>query len=112
MLTADANDYTALLLQPKCVIDATSAALKTHDRPLAVAQFGKFLEEAAASQLDLVVTPECSVPWDVLKKAITGQNAGPAKGKLWPLGCMPIAKTPGSGSSLARLGASSPMRST
>lgn len=90
VLLADANNYSVLLLQPKGQIEATQAGIRNCDRTLAGAQFGEFLAEATASQADLVVTPEYSTPWDVLRAVIDGANSGPAQGKLWVLGCESI----------------------
>lgn len=90
VLFADANNYSVLLLQPKGQIEATQAGIRNCDRTLASAQFGEFLAEATASQPDLVVTPEYSTPWDVLRAVIDGANSGPAQGKLWALGCESI----------------------
>jgi hypothetical protein len=89
-LVADANNYSALLLQPQGEIEATTSFIRTRNRDLATAQFGRFLEDARTSQPDLVVTPEYSVPWVVLTNAINGTNSGPAEGKLWALGCESI----------------------
>lgn len=90
VLLADADNYSVLLLQPKGQIDATQAGIRNHDRALADAQFGEFLAEATASQTDLVVTPEYSTPWDVLRAAIDDVDKGPSQGKLWALGCESI----------------------
>lgn len=90
VLAADANNYSVLLLQPQGQLEATQTGIRNRDRTLAAAQFGEFLAEATASQADLVVTPEYSTPWDVLRAAIDGANSGPTQGKLWALGCESI----------------------
>ena len=89
-LIPDANNYSVLLLQPRGRIDATPTGIRNHDEGLAREQFGTFLEEAAASQPDLVVTPEYAMPWSVLRTAINDSNKWPAPGKLWALGCESI----------------------
>lgn len=86
VLLADANNYSVVLLQPKGQIEVTQAGIRNRNRALADAQFGEFLAEATASQADLVVTPEYSTPWDVLRAAIDGEDKGPSQGKLWALG--------------------------
>jgi hypothetical protein len=90
VLEADANNYSVHLLQPKGQIEATQAGIRNRDRIMANAQFGKFLEEALASEADLVVTPEYSTPWEVLRATLNGANRGPSQGKLWALGCESI----------------------
>lgn len=89
-LVADANNYSVILLQPKGQIKVSQAGIQNRDRALAGAQFGDFLVKASTSQADLVVTPEYSTPWNVLRAAIGGANSGPALGKLWALGCESI----------------------
>ena len=86
-LTGDANNYSVLLFQPQGKINATPEAVRNSDEGLARFQFSKFLEEAREQQADLVVTPEYSMPWTVLREAISDPSKGPAPGKLWALGC-------------------------
>ena len=90
ILVADANNYSVLLLQPQARIDATQAGIRNRDGVQASAQFEDFLEKAIASGSDLVVTPEYSTPWNVLRDAINGADKGPEQGKLWALGCESI----------------------
>ena len=89
LLTPDVNNYSALLMQPNGQIEASVAGVRNHDREVARAQFEQFLSHAHEMQADLAVTPEYSMPWEVLVGAI---NAGvvPAAGKIWVLGCESI----------------------
>lgn len=93
-LEADDNNYKMLLFQPKgeveVEVDATSGNIRNRNQDLARSQFRAFLEEAATSQSDIVVTPEYSMPWHVLKEAINSRTGGPSEGKLWALGCESI----------------------
>ncbi|KKK53307.1 hypothetical protein LCGC14_3096100, partial [marine sediment metagenome] len=90
VLVADASNYSVHLLQPQARMEATQAEIRNRDGNLATAQFGDFLEKAFASGADLLVTPEYSTPWNVLRDAINGVDKGPAPGKLWVLGCESI----------------------
>ena len=88
-LIPNADNYTVLALQPDGDIEASAEGVRSRDRDLATKQFGKFLEYAKEKQADLVITPEYSMPWEVLSEAILGGN-GPVQGKLWALGCESI----------------------
>lgn len=90
VLTADANNYSALILQSRGDIEARNTSIQSQDRKLVEAQFGQFLENAVAAQPDLVITPEYSMPWEVLTNAIRDEKVCPAEGKLWVLGCESI----------------------
>ena len=88
-LVANEANYKVLLMQPHGDIEGSVAGVRNRDSALAVRQFRSFLDDARATQADLVVTPEYSMPWAILLEAI---KAGivPAQGKLWALGCESI----------------------
>lgn len=88
-LIPNEDNYTVLALQPKGDIEASAESVRSRDRVLAANQFSKFLEYAKETQADLVITPEYSMPWDVLREVISAGN-GPDQGKLWALGCESI----------------------
>ena len=88
-LIPNEDNYTVLALQPHGDIVASAEGVRSRDRDLATKQFGKFLEYAKEKQADLVITPEYSMPWEVLSEAISGGN-GPVQGKLWAVGCESI----------------------
>jgi hypothetical protein len=92
VLTPDVNNYSVLLLQPHGQIEASAAGVRNRDRALAEDQFGQFLRRAHELQVDLSITPEYSMPWDVLIGAIKAGTA-PATGKIWALGCESIQYT-------------------
>ena len=48
-----------------------------------------FLTDAVASQVQLAITPEYSVPWALVEEIIHG-TPRPSKGSLWALGCESI----------------------
>lgn len=88
-LVWDATKYEVLMLQPQGDLEASEAGVWSHDRDLARQQFGGLLAQAQATQPDLLLTPEYSMPWDILEY-ILAQTQGPDTGKLWALGCESI----------------------
>ena len=88
-LISNEDNYTMLALQPHGDIEASAEGVRSRDRVLATRQFGKFLEYAKETQAHLVITPEYSMPWEVLSEAISG-GRGPVQGELWALGCESI----------------------
>lgn len=88
-LDANERNYKVLLMQPYGQIEATTAGVFNRNRVLARLQFGKFLKDAYDSQADLVVTPEYSMPWEILVQSIK-TNIVPSQGRLWVLGCESI----------------------
>ena len=88
-LIPNADNYRVLALQPHGDIEASAEGVRSRDRDLVTKQFGNFLEYAKETEADLVVTPEYSMPWEVLSAAIL-DGSGPIKGKLWALGCESI----------------------
>ncbi len=90
VLVANETDYTVLAMQPHGDIDASVAGVRSRDRSLAHQQFGAFLEMVREQQPDLAITPEYSMPWEILLGALKG-GAVPAQGKLWAFGCESIS---------------------
>jgi len=88
-LIPNSANYNALLTQPVGEIEASPAGVRNRDRKLATEQYSQFLALADESRADLVVTPEYSMPWDVLVSAIK-DGLRPSHGKLWALGCESI----------------------
>lgn len=88
-LIPNEDNYTVLVLQPHGDIEASTEGVQNRNRDLAFSQFSKFLGNANDSQSDLVITPEYSMPWDILTAAIS-ERKGPSPGKLWALGCESI----------------------
>jgi hypothetical protein len=88
-LTPNVSNYKAMMFQPHGEIEASVDGVFSKDRPFAKKQFSKFLELAHQEEADLVVTPEYSMPWGVLKNAVE-TGVAPASGKLWVLGCESI----------------------
>lgn len=88
-LMPDEANYRVLLMQPRGEVEASIAGVRNRDRILAQQQFESFLGDARETQADLVITPEYSMPWNVLMDALT-VGIVPAQGKLWALGCESI----------------------
>ena len=88
-LIPNVDNYKLLLMQPQGDIEASPTRVRNFDRDLAQVQFGQFLSDALATQADLVVTPEYSMPWQVITEAIQAGRT-PVPGKLWALGCESI----------------------
>ncbi|MDR5730009.1 MAG: hypothetical protein RB191_21560 [Terriglobia bacterium] len=86
-----ADNYRALLFQPVARIEASAVGVRNSDRALALAQFEGFLRLAAATKADMAVTPEYSLPWEVLLSVLKAKIA-PPKGAIWVLGCESITQ--------------------
>lgn len=87
-LQADDTLYTVLTHQPPGRIRIAPDSISHADSVEAMLRTAAFLRLAATaeSQPDLVVSPEYSVPWEVLLEAVE-QGIVPGEGKLWVLGC-------------------------
>jgi hypothetical protein len=88
-LVPNGDNYTVALMQPSGHIEASAAGVRNRVRDLARNQFRGFLAGAQQTGADLVITPEYSMPWEILVEAIKA-NCVPAGGKLWALGCESI----------------------
>lgn len=87
-LQADDTLYKVLTHQPPGRIRIAPDLIGHADSVEAKLRTAAFLRLAATagSQPDLVVSPEYSVPWEVLLEAVE-QGIVPEEGKLWVLGC-------------------------
>ena len=81
--------YFALLCQPHGRIHASTARIGNSDSHAVLPMYRAFLNGAVASQAQLVITPEYSVPWALIRELIQGTMLLP-KGALWALGCESI----------------------
>ena len=84
--------YSALLCQAHGTIHASAARIGNSDSQAVLPMYRAFLTDAVASQAQLAITPEYSVPWSLISEVIQG-TPRPPKGSLWVLGCESI--TPG-----------------
>ncbi len=89
VLNPNHENYSALLFQPQGDIEGDTNGVRHANGTLATKQFSSFLEIAATEQVHLAVTPECSMPWQVLGDALE-KKVVPAARSLWVLGCETI----------------------
>ncbi len=62
------------------------------NRDKQIGQIRQFLQVAESTGIDLVITPEASVPMEIIKGIIDGTEVRPEEGKLWCLGVEGISK--------------------
>ena len=84
-----AEPYFALLCQAHGTIHASNARIGNADSQAVLPVYRAFLNDAVASQAQLAITPEYSVPWALIREIIRG-TPRPPKGSLWVLGCESI----------------------
>lgn len=92
VLVPDTHFYNVLAIQPGDKIEVKADFIGHSDRATAVNMFSAFLRLAVKNGSDLVLSPEYSCPWEVLRDAIA-QKALPQSGKIWALGCESITPT-------------------
>ena len=85
-LIPNEDNYSVLLLQPQGRIEASAAGVQHQDRVRADKQFRSFLDDAYEANIDLAITPEYSMPWATLIKAVKDGHV-PSQGALWAFGC-------------------------
>lgn len=89
VLSPSISNYQVMLLQPEGDIDASGAKVCNRDTDLAIKQYTAYLDAVLQYQPHLAVTPEYSLPWAVLIKAIQS-GAKPTTRGLWAFGCESI----------------------
>ena len=82
--------YDALLVQPLGAMQATEQHIGHVDQDSAVKLYRDLLGKACEHEVDLVVTPEYCLPWQVIEE-ISETGLKPKLGALWVLGCESIA---------------------
>lgn len=75
-----------------CLLYSHERGMYSEDKRRQVKQIHEFLKIANSHGIDLVVTPEASVPIEIIEEIIDGSEVRPEKGKLWCLGVEGIAK--------------------
>jgi len=88
-LIPNEDNYSVLLMQPQGQIEISTAGVRHQDRARAEKQFRSFLDNAYETKVDLAVTPEYSMPWTTLIKAVKEGHV-PSQGTLWAFGCESI----------------------
>ncbi len=75
-----------------CLLYSHEKGMYSENQISQVRRIHEFLKTADSCGIDLVITPEASVPFDIVKGIIEGNEVTPEKGKLWCLGVEGIAK--------------------
>ena len=75
-----------------CLVYSHKKGMYSEDRDRQIEQVRQFLRIADTHGMDLVVTPEASVPLGIIKDIIDDREVRPEEGKLWCLGVEGIAK--------------------
>jgi hypothetical protein len=86
VLQASEQLYSAVLIQPKAVIAVAKGAICNAVTAEAEKLFLGAVQIAIDTKAELLVTPEYSMPWAVLERALK-ETGGPKDGRLWVLGC-------------------------
>ncbi len=75
-----------------CLVYSHTKGMYSQDKNRQMEQIRQFLKIAVSDGMDLVVTPEASVPLDIIKEIIDDRIERPEVGKLWCLGTEGIGK--------------------
>jgi hypothetical protein len=78
--------FVAVLCQPGGTIDASAAGVRNANPPAVLPIYRALLGDALQSQAQLLITPEYSMPWDLIHEIAAGPRR-PPRGTLWILGC-------------------------
>src|ERR1035437_5406720 len=89
VLVPDTNVYSILAIQPAGVVTVRADFIGHSDRNAATTKFSSFLQLAFDQNIDLVLSPEYSCPWEALSLALRNRRL-PQRGKLWILACEAI----------------------
>jgi hypothetical protein len=83
--------YVAILCQPSGTIHACPARIGNADPASVRPMYAAFLNDAFNHHAQIAITPEYSVPWDVIRDiALVDGFPRPPQGSLWILGCESI----------------------
>lgn len=86
VLEPDNNIYSTLLYQPMGKVQLGANGVFNSDSATTHLQYRMFLDMVRDDNVDLAITPEYSLPWELLKEElISGEQ--PTQGKLWVFGC-------------------------
>lgn len=92
VLQANTSLYTALLVQPQPLIYVCANEIRNQNRNNAESLSKSAMNFAKAQAVDLLVSPEYSVPWQAIETVLQA-NGGPMNGQIWVLGCESISIT-------------------
>src|SRR5688572_27706004 len=83
------DPFTAVLCQPHGTIHASVARIGNTNSAAVLPMYAGMLNDALQIQAQLVITPEYSVPWELIRQIAHGAPR-PPRGALWVLGCESI----------------------
>ncbi len=89
VLNPNHENYTAFLLQPQGDIEADTNGVRNADPELARQQHAAFLADAVTERSAIAISPEYSMPWQVLEERLRA-GVVPAAGAVWVLGAESI----------------------
>lgn len=78
--------FAAVLCQPVGTIASTPGRIGNADSHTVLPMYRALLADALQSQAQILITPEYSVPWDLIREISAGPQR-PPRGALWILGC-------------------------
>ena len=82
------DPYLALLCQPHGTIHASPNRIGNANSLATLPMYRAFLNDAVESQAQLAITPEYSVPWELIQQIAADTSAPrPPAGSLWVIGC-------------------------
>lgn len=87
-LQRNSQRYSTLLYQHEGILSANRN--KVGNKNSVIQQFQLFLSKAKEQNVDLVLTPEYSCPWELISSIISNTQDWPQEGKLWVFGCESI----------------------
>ena len=83
------DSFAAVLCQPHGTIQASAARVGNANSAGVLPMYRGMLNDALQAQAQLVITPEYSVPWELIRQIAQG-GPRPPRGALWVLGCESI----------------------
>ena len=83
--------YDAMLVQPIGTMQATELRIGHADQDTAIKLYRNLLNIAFEHNVDLLVTPEYCLPWQLVEE-IVDTELKPKQGALWALGCESITQ--------------------
>lgn len=83
------DPFAAVLCQPHGTIHASAARIGNANSAAVLPMYQGMLSDALQAQAQLVITPEYSVPWELIRQIAQGAPR-PPRGALWVLGCESI----------------------
>jgi hypothetical protein len=89
-LEANTNPYHAVLYQHIGALNVTDVSFANADQAVALNQFLSVIRLARESNSALLVSPEYSCPWEVVRSVMSEPDLQPGIGRIWALGCESI----------------------